>query len=83
MLGSEEGAVLAVEVHFLLVAEAGVANPEILRVSLHSDIEEADSTNQSDGDGGYDDDTPIIVIEKGHFAEETLQIHSNLFPFTC
>ena len=53
-----------------------MADPKILRVSLHFYVDETNRTDDSDGDSRKDNNTPVVKIEKGHFAEKGLQIHS-------
>lgn len=79
LLSPEEGPVLLIEVHLLLVAQTGMRDPQTLGVGLHLEIEQSNGADQGERNGGDDDDAPVAEVEPGDGLEHLLQLHYVLF----
>lgn len=76
LLGTEESPILVIKVHFLLIANTALGDPELLRRGLHPESQQANSTDKGESNGGNDDNTSVAVVDGTNFFKYCLQLHS-------
>jgi len=75
LLSSKEGAVPVIEIHLLCVALRVLGNPQFLRVTLQSDVDETQGKYQGDGESSDKYEEPVMVVEPSNFLENELKVH--------
>lgn len=75
LLSSKEGAVPVIEIHLLCVAHRVLGNPQFLRVTLQSDVDETQGKYQGDGESSDKYEEPVMVVEPSNFLENELKVH--------